>query len=143
MSLLATDHGHSVTAVDLSPAMVDLARAKLAGRPAEVLVGDASAPPVGGRTFDVVLVRHVAWTLPDLDGALAHWLALLRPGGRLVLVEGVWGTLSRVGLPAARLTGALAPLVADVRHESLTGDALLWGRAVEDDRYAVVATVRG
>ncbi|RVU25473.1 class I SAM-dependent methyltransferase [Streptomyces antnestii] len=140
LSLVATDQGHRVTAVDLSPAMVDLARAKLAGRAAEVLVGDASAPPVGGRTFDAVLVRHVAWTLPDLDGALAHWLSLLRPGGRLVLVEGVWGTLSPVGTPAARLTGALAPLTAHVRHEPLSGDALLWGRRVEDDRYAVIAT---
>ncbi|MGW6356407.1 class I SAM-dependent methyltransferase [Streptomyces sp. NPDC055092] len=142
MSLLATDQGHSVTAVDLSPAMIDLARAKLAGRAARVLVGDAAAPPVAGETFDAVLVRHVAWTLPDLDGALAHWLSLLRPGGRLILVEGVWGTLSPVGIPAARLTGALAPLATHVRHEPLSGDALLWGRQVEDDRYAVVATVR-
>ncbi|MEV6699751.1 class I SAM-dependent methyltransferase [Streptomyces sp. NPDC051453] len=142
MSLLATDHGHSVTAVDLSPAMVGLARAKLAGRAARVLVGDAAAPPVAGETFDAVLVRHVTWTLPDLDGALAHWLSLLRPGGRLILVEGVWGTLSPVGIPAARLTGALAPLAAHVRHEPLSDDALLWGRPVEDDRYAVVATVR-
>ncbi|MFF2508568.1 class I SAM-dependent methyltransferase [Streptomyces sp. NPDC058067] len=142
LSLVATDQGHRVTAVDLSPAMAGLARAKLAGRAAEVLVGDASAPPVGGRTFDAVLVRHVAWTLPDLDGALAHWLSLLRPGGRLVLVEGVWGTLSPVGTPAARLTGALAPLTAHVRHEPLSGDALLWGRRVEDDRYAVIATRR-
>ncbi|MFF1356965.1 class I SAM-dependent methyltransferase [Streptomyces sp. NPDC058297] len=141
MSLLATDQGHSVTAVDLSPAMVDLARAKLAGRAARVLVGEAAAPPVAGATFDVILVRHVAWTLPDLDGALAHWLSLLRPGGRLILVEGVWGTLSPVGIPAARLTGALAPLTAHVRHEPLSGDALLWGRQVEDDRYAVVATL--
>ncbi|MFB6853308.1 class I SAM-dependent methyltransferase [Streptomyces sp. NPDC056341] len=142
MSLLATDQGHSVTAVDLSPAMIDLARAKLAGRAARVFVGDAAAPPVAGETFDAVLVRHVAWTLPDLDGALTHWLSLLRPGGRLILVEGVWGTLSPVGIPAARLTGALAPLAAHVRHEPLSGDALLWGRQVEDDRYAVVATVR-
>lgn len=142
MSLLATDQGHSVTAVDLSPAMVDLARAKLAGRAARVLVGDAAAPPVAGETFDGILVRHVAWTLPDPDGALAHWLSLLRPGGRLILVEGVWGTLSPVGIPAARLTGALAPLATHVRHEPLSGDALLWGRQVEDDRYAVVATVR-
>ncbi|MFD0114906.1 class I SAM-dependent methyltransferase [Streptomyces sp. NPDC058320] len=142
MSLLATDQGHSVTAVDLSPAMIDLARAKLAGRAARVFVGDAAAPPVAGETFDALLVRHVAWTLPDLDGALTHWLSLLRPGGRLILVEGVWGTLSPVGIPAARLTGALAPLAAHVRHEPLSGDALLWGRQVEDDRYAVVATVR-
>ncbi len=33
--------------------------------PATVLVGDAADPPVGDQTFDVVLVRHLIWTLPD------------------------------------------------------------------------------
>ncbi len=44
LSLLAAEQGHHVTGVDLSPAMVDLARAKLAGRDAAFLVGDAAAP---------------------------------------------------------------------------------------------------
>ena len=92
--------------------MVDLARAKLAGRDAAFLVGDAAAPPVGEQRFDVVLVRHVLWTLPDPGRVLRHWRGLLRPGGRLVLVEGVWGTVSPVGISADRLTGLLAPLAA-------------------------------
>ncbi|PWI20912.1 SAM-dependent methyltransferase [Streptomyces sp. Act143] len=140
LSLLAAEQGHRVTGVDSAPAMVDLARAKLAGRDAVFLVGDAAAPPVGEQRFDVVLVRHVLWTLPDPGRALRHWRQLLRPEGRLVLVEGVWGAVSPVGIPADRLTALVEPLAGQVRVERLSGDPLLWGRAVEDERYVVVAT---
>ncbi|MDX2555150.1 class I SAM-dependent methyltransferase [Streptomyces stelliscabiei] len=139
LSLLAAEQGHRVTGIDSSPAMVALARAKLAGRPAVFLVGDAAVPPVGEERFDVVLVRHVLWTLPDPGRVLRHWCGLLRPGGRLVLVEGVWGALSPVGISAERLRGMVAPLVADAEVVRLEGDALLWGRTVQDERYAVVA----
>jgi SAM-dependent methyltransferase len=141
LSLLAAEQGHRVTGVDSSPAMVDLARAKLAGRDAAFLVGDAATPPVGEQRFDVVLVRHVLWALPDPGRALRHWRELLRPGGRLVLIEGVWGAVSPVGIPAERLTALLDSVAAQVRVEQLSGDPLLWGRAVADERYAVVAAV--
>ena len=59
LSLLASEQGHRVTGVDLSPAMVALAREKLAGRDAVFLVGDAASPPVGEQRFDTVLVRHL------------------------------------------------------------------------------------
>ncbi|WP_217238823.1 class I SAM-dependent methyltransferase [Streptomyces sp. AC555_RSS877] len=142
LSLLAAEQGHHLTGVDLSPAMVGLARAKSAGRDAVFLVGDATAPPVREERFDVVLVRHLLWALPDPGRAVRHWRELLRPGGRLVLVEGVWGTASPVGIPADRLTALLAPLAAQVRVDRLSDDRLLWGREVEDERYAVVAVVR-
>ncbi|MFJ9864792.1 class I SAM-dependent methyltransferase [Streptomyces sp. NPDC101165] len=141
LSLLAAEQGHRVTGVDSSPAMVERARAKLAGRDAAVLHGDAAAPPVGEQRYDVVLVRHVLWTLPDPARVLRHWRTLLRPGGRFVLVEGVWGTLTPVGIPAERLTVLLEPVAGHVRVERLSGDPVLWGKAVDDERYAVVATV--
>ncbi|MFJ8601203.1 class I SAM-dependent methyltransferase [Streptomyces shenzhenensis] len=141
LALLAAEQGHRVTGVDLSPAMVDLARAKTAGRDAVFLVGDAAAPPVGERRFDAVLVRHVLWTLPGPGRVLRHCTGLLRPGGRLVLVEGVWGAVSPVGIPAARLTALLEPIASDVRTEPLSDEPALWGGPVTDERYAVVATV--
>ncbi|MER6525005.1 class I SAM-dependent methyltransferase [Streptomyces sp. NPDC001508] len=141
LALLAAERGHRVTGVDLSPAMVDLARAKTAGRDAVFLVGDAAGPPVGERRFDAVLVRHVLWTLPGPARVLRHWSGLLRPGGRLVLVEGVWGTLSPVGIPAARLTALLEPIASQVRVDPLSHEPALWGGPVTDERYAVVATV--
>jgi SAM-dependent methyltransferase len=141
LSLLASEQGHRVTGVDLSPAMIDLARAKLAGRDAVFLHGDAVAPPVGEERFDVLLVRHLLWALPDPGRVLRHWRGLLRPGGRLVLVEGVWGAVTPVGIPADRLTALLAPLTGHARVERLSQDAFLWGGPVADERYAVVATV--
>jgi ubiquinone/menaquinone biosynthesis C-methylase UbiE len=154
LSLLLARWGHRVTAVDLSRRMVDHARRKLAsaGVDACVLVADAAAlPPLRDRV-DAVLVRHLLWTLPDPAAALRHWIALSRPGGRLVLVEGRWGTAGDTyvdggqalpwtgGVTAATLAGTVAPLVTDLRVEPLT-DPALWGRAVTDERYAVIATV--
>lgn len=136
LSLLAAGQGHRVTAVDMSPRMAEQARAKLAGTGAEVLVGDAARPPVGERRFDVVLARHVVWLIADPVAALKHWAGLLRTGGRLVLIEGVWGG---TGLSAARLTELLAPHSTSVHHEPLSEDARLWGREVDDERYALVA----
>ncbi|MHC5257164.1 class I SAM-dependent methyltransferase [Streptomyces sp. UC4497] len=138
MSLLAAERGHRVTGVDSAPGMLELARRKLAGRDAEFLLGDAAEPPVPAGAYDVVFARHVLWMLPDMGAVLRRWVSLLRPGGRIVLVEGVWGEVSPAGIPAARLADALAPLVAGVRREPLSGDARLWGREVADERYAVV-----
>ncbi|MFD5702135.1 class I SAM-dependent methyltransferase [Streptomyces lasiicapitis] len=139
LSLLAAERGHRVTAVDLSTEMAARARAKLAGHDARILVGDAARPPVGDSRYDAILARHVLWMLPDPEATLRHWHALLRPGGRLILIEGVWGTVSPVGIPATDLVRTLAPLVPHTHAERLSGDARLWGRAVEDERYAVVA----
>lgn len=136
LALLAAGQGHRVTAVDLSPRMAERARAKLAGTGAEVLEGDAAQPPVGERTFDVVLARHVVWLLPDPEAALKHWCSLLAPSGRLVLVEGVWGG---VGLSAGQLMAALDPLTESVHHELLSADPALWGKEVDDERYVLVA----
>jgi SAM-dependent methyltransferase len=148
LSLLLAERGHRVTAVDLSPKMVALARRKVAARDVKVLVGDAAEPPVFGRDFDVVLVRHVVWTLPDPPAALRHWVALTRPGGRLVLVEGFWGASGAYvdGLPwtggvsAETLASELRPFVSELRVQVLH-DPALWGRDVTDERYGIVARV--
>ncbi|MEU9115584.1 class I SAM-dependent methyltransferase [Streptomyces sp. NPDC048483] len=139
LALLAAEQGHQVTGVDRSPAMIARARAKLAGRGAGFLVGDAARPPVGERRFDVVLVRHLLWALPDPAAALRHWAGLLVPGGRLVLVEGRWGESDPIGIPAGELTALLAPLAARTQLERLSGDPDLWGKEVNDERYALIA----
>ncbi|MGW0790830.1 methyltransferase domain-containing protein [Streptomyces sp. NPDC002911] len=136
LSLLVACQGHRVTAVDRSPRMVEQARAKLAGTGTEVLIGDAAHPPVGKQRFDVILARDIVWLLPDPAAALRHWFSLLRPGGRLVLIEGVW---NGSGLSAADLTEHLTEHTERVHHEPLSGDSRLWGKEVDDERYALVA----
>ncbi|WP_405711172.1 MULTISPECIES: trifunctional class I SAM-dependent methyltransferase/NUDIX hydrolase/VOC family protein [unclassified Streptomyces] len=136
LALLVAGQGHRVTAVDRSPRMVEQARAKLAGTGTEISLGDAARPPVGNQRFDVIMVRHVVWLLPDPTAALRHWFTLLRPGGRLILIEGVW---NGVGLSVGQLAGILSEFTERVSHEPLSGDLDLWGKRVDDERYALVA----
>ncbi|MFJ6790371.1 class I SAM-dependent methyltransferase [Streptomyces angustmyceticus] len=139
LALLAAEQGHRVTGVDRSPGMVGRARGKLAGRDAAFLVGDAAEPPVGEQRFDVVLVRHVLWALPDPAAVLRRWAALLHPGGRLVLVEGRWGEADPIGIPAGELTALIRPLAARTYVEQLAHDSVLWGGEVHDERYVLIA----
>jgi len=139
LTMLLAEAGHRVHGVDLAPAMVAAARAKVAasGTTATVEVGDASDPPGLAGAYDVVLTRHVLWALPDPSAALTRWVRLLRPGGRLLLVEGRWWTGG--GLTAAETRRLLAPYAPRVQTVPLS-DPLLWGGPVEDERYLCVAT---
>jgi ubiquinone/menaquinone biosynthesis C-methylase UbiE len=156
LALLMTELGHVVTGIDLAEEMVAQARAKCAGRTAAFRVGNAADPVLGGSGYDVVTARHLLWTLPDPEAALRRWIAATRPGGRLVLVEGRWQIPGDDGRPyvdgadampwaggvrAEQLVAALDPLVDHLEVQCLSDDATLWGRPVEDERYAVVATV--
>ncbi|MFI9650144.1 class I SAM-dependent methyltransferase [Streptomyces sp. NPDC052040] len=158
LSLLLAEAGHRVTGVDLAPRMVEQARTKFQGAalPGLFLVGDAMVPPTGEQRFGAVVSRHLVWTLPEPEAALHAWVARLRPGGRLVLVEGRWresglrdvpyvaGAESlpwNGGISAQDLAAAVRPLVADVRIEPLGSDPDLWGAPVDDERYALIADV--
>ncbi|MEV0369618.1 class I SAM-dependent methyltransferase [Streptomyces sp. NPDC050636] len=138
LALLAVEQGHRVTGVDRSAGMIARARAKLAGRDAGFLVGDAAEPPVGERRFDAVLVRHVLWALPDPAAVLRRWAGLLVPGGRLVLIEGRWGEADPIGIPASELAALTTPLAERMHLEQLSHDAALWGKEVNDERYALI-----
>jgi ubiquinone/menaquinone biosynthesis C-methylase UbiE len=94
-----------VTAIDLSPAMVErtAADATARGLPhVDVRVGDAEAPDFPeGSTFDVVLCAFVVFFLPDPMAALRAYRALLPSGGRLGLTtfpaqpDGPWGRVAK------------------------------------------------
>lgn len=91
MTLLAAELGYDVTALDLSPGMLERAQVKAAEQAvgATFVVGPAEEPPAG--PFDAVMERHMLWTLPDPERALRAWREVVAPGGRLVLFEGSWG----------------------------------------------------
>ncbi len=157
LSVLLAGEGYGLRGVDLSAQMVRVARAKAAtaGVDVEFQQGDAADPPVAPASVDVVLARHLLWTLPDPHRTLATWTRLLRPGGTLVLIEGRWdqpdGTTDEGdpdleaalpwldGVGAATLAAALAPLVEAFAVHDLSDDPQLWGRAVHDERFALVA----
>jgi SAM-dependent methyltransferase len=149
MSVLMAEMGHQVRGIDLSPEMVRRAVAKAApfGSAIEVAAADASEPPFEAGSFDVVFARHILWTLPDPTAALRRWAALLRPGGRLVLVEGRWGLEAadgkpdlpwRAGVPSDELAALVRELVGETVVVQLT-DTVFWGREIEHERYLLRA----
>jgi SAM-dependent methyltransferase len=136
--VLLGEAGHRVCGVDLAPRMVAAARGKAAaaGVPAEFVVGDAATPPWAPGTFDVVLSRHVLWAMQDPEEALRRWLELLRPGGVLLLVEGRWRT--GAGLSSADVIELLCRHRSEATVEQLD-DPILWGRAIDDERYLLTS----
>ncbi|MDG4765894.1 class I SAM-dependent methyltransferase [Solwaraspora sp. WMMD406] len=87
--------GHRVTGVDLAEGMLDFARAKarqVQNAPVFV-VGDAVSPPFPEGGFDAITARYVLWTLREPERALSNWRRLLRPGGRIAIVDGTWGDM--------------------------------------------------
>src|SRR5712691_6799365 len=81
--------GHRVTGVDFAPAMIAEARRKAAERGLSVRFeeGDAEQLPFPPASLDLVISRHVLWTLPHPATAIDEWKRVLRPGGRLVIVD--------------------------------------------------------
>lgn len=149
MSVLMAELGHRVRGVDLSAQMVQLARAKSApfGSAIEVQQGDAGDPPFEPGSVDVVFARHILWTLPDPTAALRRWAGLLRPGGRMVLVEGRWGLESAAdkpalpwsaGVPSDELAAVVRELVGEPVVVQLD-DAVFWGKEIEHERYLLRA----
>ena len=98
--------GAEVTAVDTSPRMVELTRA----RGVDAVVADAEALPFADGTFDAVVAAWMLYHVQNLDRAVAELHRVLRRGGRFVAatngvrhLEEMWRL---VGLerPAAKLT---------------------------------------
>jgi ubiquinone/menaquinone biosynthesis C-methylase UbiE len=92
LALRMAELGHVAVGIDLAEGMLAAAQRKVegAGLPVTFRRGDAEAPSRDGAPFDVILERHVIWTLPQPREAVRAWQALLKPGGLLVLIEGIF-----------------------------------------------------
>jgi SAM-dependent methyltransferase len=90
LSLELAARGHRVSGIDFAPAMLVEARRKSAERGLSVRFeeGDAEVLRFLPGSFDLVISRHVLWTLPHPEAAIDEWIRVLRPGGRLAIVDG-------------------------------------------------------
>ncbi|MGH9139924.1 MAG: class I SAM-dependent methyltransferase, partial [Vicinamibacterales bacterium] len=92
VAMIAAGLGHRVTGIDLAEPMLSEARGAAAQRGLNVrfLLLDAVAPALTPGSFDAIISRHFIWTLREPDVALTNWRHLLRPGGRVIAIDGFW-----------------------------------------------------
>jgi ubiquinone/menaquinone biosynthesis C-methylase UbiE len=81
--------GHQVTGIDFAAKMLAEARRKAMECGVSVWLAEADAEqlPFKTGTFGLVISRHLLWTLPHPEAAVDDWMRVLRPGGRLVVVD--------------------------------------------------------
>lgn len=107
--------GVKLTATDLSPAMLDHARGRAASlrREVELSVADAQSLPFPDRRFDSVVCTLGLCSIPDDRRAVSQAVRVLRPGGRLVLLEHVRSPRPVVRAAQRLLNGASVRLCTD------------------------------
>ncbi|MGW5748453.1 class I SAM-dependent methyltransferase [Amycolatopsis sp. NPDC003861] len=81
----------TLTGLDLSEGMLAIARerARRLGRPVTLRQGSAHELPFAEASFDTVLCTFGLCAIPDPAAAVGEMVRVLRPGGRLILVDHV------------------------------------------------------
>ncbi|WP_333606310.1 ArsR/SmtB family transcription factor [Novosphingobium sp.] len=90
MAELLASRAERVTALDKSPEMLRIARARLQSLPADkvsLVQGDFMALPFADSMFDTVLFHQVLHYAQDPGAVLAEAARVLRPAGRIAVVD--------------------------------------------------------
>ena len=111
-----------LTAVELSPAMLEIARRRAddLGREADLRVGDAQDLPFPDARFDTVVCTLGLCTIPDHRRAVHEAARVLKPGGRLLFLEHVRSPL----LPVRALQTLLNPITVLTESDHLLREPL-------------------
>lgn len=84
-------HPEKVTGVDISTGMLEVARKKIAERGLqqvfEVQTGDSEGLHFGDDRFDAITVAFGVRNYENLEKGLADMLRVLKPGGKIVILE--------------------------------------------------------
>lgn len=98
ISLLLAELEHSVTGIDLSEGMLEKAKEKARNFNLPIVFknGDAENLPFEDEAFDVVTNRHLLWALPNPEKAISEWKRVLKPGGKVIIIDGSSGDYSRL-----------------------------------------------
>jgi arsenite methyltransferase len=110
----------SIVGVDNSPQMLALAGRRCEGHSnIEFRMGEATAVPVEDTSVDAAICVQVLEYVPDTSAGLAELYRTLRPGGRVVLWDVDWATVSWHSSDRARMARVLAAWDEHLAHPSL------------------------
>src|SRR5690606_4587873 len=92
LAIPALAAGFRVTALDISAPMLAVLARRLAAAPelrgrCEIIIGDAVALPFADDSFDAGALAQVLYLIPDWERALDELVRVVRPGGRVLLVQ--------------------------------------------------------
>lgn len=98
VSHLMDDLGFRVTGLDWAEPMLERAKAKAKSRNRQIAfrMGDAENTMEPDASYDVVINRHLVWTLVDPNAAFREWMRVLKPGGQVLIVDGDFVNVSRM-----------------------------------------------
>jgi 2-polyprenyl-3-methyl-5-hydroxy-6-metoxy-1,4-benzoquinol methylase len=140
LSVLAAIAGHTVMGIDCSPAMIKQAQAKASAQSLNIdfQLMDAATPSLAPASFDVIICRRLLWALPDPPAALERWKNILTQSGQMILIVGFW--MTGAGLKANDIIKMLPNGLSLVERTDLRSQSVLWGKQVNDERYALRLT---
>ncbi len=117
LALILAEMGHTVTGVDISAGMLDRARdnARMMNLDADFRHADAEMLPFEDESFDLLVNRHLLWTLPDPRKAVEEWARILKPEGRVLAIDGAWFDPS----PNVRLRKGISKAITFVAERKL------------------------
>lgn len=115
---LLDDLGFKVTGMDWAEPMLERARAKAKQRNRSIrfLMGDAENTMEGDNAYDVITNRHLVWTLVDPLSCFREWHRVLKPGGKLLIVDGDFVNKTLVSRIAGQLNRLLAKVGLAAEH---------------------------
>ncbi len=139
--------GARVVAIDLSPRMVRKAEAKARrlGREVDLVIADAQHLPFRDGAFDGAAATFVFCSVPNPIAGFTEVQRVVRPGGRVDLLEHVRANLPVVG----RLMDLLNPLVVRMMGANINRDTVgnVRRSGIEADyvesRFGIIKLIRG
>ena len=121
-----------VVGVDVDLPMLGAARTH-AARNAAFICADTTRLPFSDSTFDAVRSERMLQHLPDPAAAVAEMARVTRPGGRLVLIDTDWASLTIQGTGAPATEQLLIDILLQQIAASITAGSDLSIYAARDD----------
>lgn len=92
LALILAELGYDVIGLDASEEMLKCGRENAIRFDLNVnfVQGDAEKLQFDDESFDVVASRALLWTLPQPEKALREWKRVLKPMGKIVIIDGSW-----------------------------------------------------